>query len=261
MKNIQPVAHVIALLLCWSAMATAQLSEEDFDDVRLPGLETNVVRAQLVPLNKGVFSAGIAAIVEQVAVQEGDLVKEGDLLLSFDCDQIEAARDTAAARVKSAEATLEVNRELVKLNSVGPLEVRLNEAELEGAKGELASVNAQLKNCEIRAPFDGAVTSRAVESFQFVEEGAALLELVSRNALEVRMLMPSTTLSWLEVGSGFTMYVEELELILPGKIVRIGGAVDPVSLTIPVFGTLSERDTALLPGMSGRVEFDTSGLD
>ena len=75
------------------------------------------------------------------------------------------------------------------------------------------------------------------------------------------MLMPSTTLSWLEVGSGFTMYVEELELIMPGKIVRIGGAVDPVSLTIPVFGALSGREPALLPGMSGRVEFDTPGLD
>ncbi len=244
----------LTAFLC-SSWAGAQ-TLDDFDGDLLPGLQTNVVRAQLVPLQKGVFSAGISAIVERMAVQEGDTVSRGDLLLSFDCDRVEASHATAIARVNSAEATLEVNRELVKLNSVGPLEVKLNEAELDGAKGELAFVNAQLKHCEIRAPFDGAVTSRAVEAFQFVEEGGALLELVSKDALEVRMLMPSTSLSWLKEGSGFTMYVEELELAMPGSIVRIGGAVDPVSLTIPVFGTLQDATPSLLPGMSGRVEFD-----
>ncbi|MEM0955670.1 MAG: efflux RND transporter periplasmic adaptor subunit [Pseudomonadota bacterium] len=246
--------------MCSADKGIAQ-SLDDFETDLLPGLETNIVRAQLVPLQKGVFSSGIGAIIAHMAVQEGDVVSEGDLLLSFDCDHIEAAQATAAAQVKSAEATLEVNRELVKLNSVGPLEVRLNEAELEAAKGELASVNAQLKHCEIRAPFDGAVTSRAAEAFQFVEEGGALLELVSKNSLEVRMLMPSTALSWLQEGSGFTMYVEELSLAMPGSIVRIGGAVDPVSLTIPIFGVLSESAPSLLPGMSGRVEFSPPELD
>ena len=258
------LSHLSRLLisgfLSGAAIAYAQ-TLDDFETDLLPGLETNVVRAQLVPLQKGVFSAGISAIVEQMAVQEGDIVAKGDLLLRFDCDGIEASRATAAARVNSAKATLEVNRELVKLNSVGPLEVRLNEAELEAAKGELALVNAQLKHCEVRAPFDGAVTSRAAEAFQFVEEGGPLLELVSRNSLEVRMLMPSTALSWLTEGSGFTMYVEELALAMPGSIVRIGGAVDPVSLTIPVFGVLSESAPALLPGMSGRVEFNAAELD
>ncbi|MDJ0877176.1 MAG: efflux RND transporter periplasmic adaptor subunit [Halieaceae bacterium] len=248
--------HLTALfaLATVSNLAVSQ-PESDFAADLLPGLQTNVVRAQLVPLRKSLFSAGISAIIQGVAVQEGDTVSEGDLLLAFDCDRFEASFDTAQARVKGAEAKLEVNRELVKLNSVGPLEVKLNEADLDAARGELGAVRAQLKHCEIRAPFDGAVTSRLVEQYQFVEEGEDLLELVSRDRLEVRMLMPSTSLAWLELGSSFTMLVEELELAMPGKIVRMGGAVDPVSLTIPVFGRLDESLPTLLPGMSGRVQF------
>ena len=188
-------------------------------------------------------------------------MEKGSLLLAFDCDRIEAARASAAARVTSAEATLEVNRELVRLNSVGPLEVKLNEADLEAARGELASVNSQLKHCRVNAPFAGAVTSRVAEEYQYVEEGEEILELVSRDQLEVRMLMPSTTLSWLRKGSRFTMLVEELEVSISGEVVRVGGAVDPVSLTIPVFGVLDEAPRTLLPGMSGRVEFFGSEPD
>ncbi len=250
----------LAALIAASSTAVAQ-SESEFDVDLLPGLQTNVVRAQLVPLRKSLFSAGISAILEGVAVQEGDIVKKGDLLLAFDCDRFDAAFGSAQAKVKGAEARLEVNRELVKLNSVGPLEVQLNEADLEAARGEVDAVRAQLKHCEIRAPFDGAVTSRMVEQYQFVEEGEDLLELVSRDQLEVRMLMPSTSLAWLKLGTNFTMFVEELDLAMPGEIVRIGGAVDPVSLTIPVFGRLEDSPPALLPGMSGRVQFVETGLE
>ncbi|MEE4192392.1 MAG: efflux RND transporter periplasmic adaptor subunit [Halieaceae bacterium] len=257
MKRRLTALSVLATVSC---MATAQ-TESEFGADLLPGLQTNVVRAQLVPLRKSLFSAGISAIVQGVAVQEGDTVEKGDLLLAFDCDRFNAAFNTAQARVKGAEAKLEVNRELVKLNSVGPLEVKLNEADLEAARGELEAVRAQLKHCEIRAPFDGAVTSRVVEQYQFVEEGEDLLELVSRDQLEVRMLMPSTSLSWLQMGTRFTMLVEELDLAMPGEIVRVGGAVDPVSLTIPVFGRLADSPPALLPGMSGAVQFAETEID
>jgi RND family efflux transporter MFP subunit len=250
---------LITLAFCalLSLPVLAQSPSQHLDDVFLDG-EGSVIRAQLVPLRKGVFSAGISAIAERIAVQEGDLVEEGSLLIAFDCDGIEAARKTAQAGVDSAKATLEVNRELLKLNSVGPLEVKLNEAELAVAMGELDQTRAKLKHCEVRAPFAGAITLRAVEEYQFVEEGQAMLELVSRDKLEVRMLLPSTDLAWLRPGSSFSMLVEELDQAMPGTVVRIGGAVDPVSLTVPVFGRLFEQHEALLPGMSGRVQFDAA---
>ena len=245
---------VASILLVFSASLQAQLDEK-FSDELLPGLQSNVVRAQLVPLQKGAFSAGISAIVDHIYVQEGQEVARGDRLLSFDCDRLVAAQKMADARIDQAEATLKVNEELLKLNSVGPLEVQLNKAELQIARGERDSVVAQLKHCEVKAPFAGAITRRAVEQYQFVAEGEPLLELVSRHNLEVRMLMPSTSLSWLAIGSDFHMLVEEINSPMSGKIVRIGGAVDPVSLTVQVFGRLDEGSERLLPGMSGRVQF------
>jgi membrane fusion protein (multidrug efflux system) len=243
-----------SLFVMFSVLSHAQGAEE-FSDALLPGLQSNVVRAQLVPLRKGAFSAGISAIVDRVYVLEGEQVEKGTLLLSLDCDALDAGRTVAQARIQSADAKLTVNRELLKLNSVGPLEVQLNEAELQIAKGELDRVIASIKHCDLRAPFSGAITMRSVEAHQFVAEGDPLLELVSREQLEVRMLMPSTSLSWLRVDTQFSMLVEELNAPMTGKIVRVGGAVDPVSLTIQVFGRLQQSDSRLLPGMSGRVQF------
>jgi RND family efflux transporter MFP subunit len=254
--------HLLAfgLIILIPVSAAAQPGQSNYEE-SFSGLQSNTVRAQLVPLKKGIFSAGIGAIVEIIAVQEGDIVETGELLLAFDCDDLEASRKQAQAHLDSARATLKVNRELVELNSVGPLEVKLNEAEVDAALGELDLAMAKLKHCEIRAPFSGAITMRAVEQYQFVEEGKEMLELVSRDELEVRMLMPSNSLAWLSQGSQFTMLVEELNRVIHGAIVRIGGAVDPVSLTVPVFGSLDEQQSTLLPGMSGRVEFEATGSE
>ena len=247
MKN-KLVLVCTTLLFCGSVLAQP-------DDEFLPGLQSNVVRAQLVPLQKAIVSAGISAILKTVDVQEGEHIDAGARLLSFDCDALHAAGDIVRAKVASATAVLKVNRQLLQLNSVGPLEVALNKAELAMAEGELASVTARLKHCIVEAPFDGVVTQRVVDPHQFVAEGESLLELVSRESLEARMLMPSTSLSWLSVGSGFSMLVEELNVPMRGRIVRIGGTVDPISLTIQAFGRLTEQDERLLPGMSGRVQF------
>lgn len=241
-------------LVIFSVPLQAQI-EDEFSDDLLPGLQSHVVRAQLVPLQKGSFSAGISAIVDHVYVQEGEQVEKGARLLSFDCDALAAGKKIAQAKIQSADARLKVNRELLKLNSVGPLEVQLNEAELQMAQGELDAVTARIKHCDLRAPFAGAITMRVVQPHQFVAEGEPLLELVSGADLEVRMLMPSSSLSWMSVDTEFSMLVEELNTPMTGKIVRVGGAVDPVSLTIQVFGRLHQDDVRLLPGMSGRVQF------
>lgn len=245
---------VLSVLAVCSLPLHAQPADE-YGDGLLPGLQSDVVRAQLVPLQKAQFSAGISAIVSRIYVQEGAEVAVGDRLLSFDCDRLVAAKSIAQAKIDQADAKLKVNNELLKLNSVGQLEIQFNVADLEIARGELASVASQLKHCELRAPFAGAITLRSVEPWQFVAEGEPLLELVSRDQLEVRMLMPSTSLAWLSIGTKFQMLVEELNTPMTGEIARIGGAVDPVSLTIQVFGKLTEAQEKLLPGMSGRVQF------
>ncbi len=243
------------LLVFASCLAYGQVDADFGMDAQLPGLQTNVVRAQLAPLEKAVFSSGIAAIVQKVAVHEGEEVKRGEVLVRYDCDLLYASRDVAQAKIDSATAKLAVNEELLRLNSVGPLEVELNRAELAIGQGELDAAKAKLKYCVIKAPFDGVITLRAVEPHQFVAEGDPMLEMVSSRKLEVRMLMPSTSLAWLKSGAQFNMLVEELNQAMAGEVVRVGGAVDPVSLTINVFGKLSEPDDGLLPGMSGQVEF------
>ncbi|HMB48635.1 MAG TPA: HlyD family efflux transporter periplasmic adaptor subunit, partial [Afifellaceae bacterium] len=74
--------------------------------------------------------------------------------------------------------------------------------------------------------------------------------------LEIELLIPSRWLLWLEPDLRFEFSVDETGLKYAATVTRLGGAVDPVSQTIRVFGALEDRPPELLSGMSGTAIFE-----
>lgn len=216
------------------------------------------VRAQLVAVNKTVLSAGISAQVSRVPVVQGQTVREGDLLLAFDCASLQAQQKIYQAQQHTSQVNLAVKQRLLEFNNVSPQELDLAVAELASAEAQMEVIAVELAQCEIRAPYDATVVARQVEPHQYVSEGTPVLELNSNAALEVLVVAPSAWLRWLEVGEAFSLDVEELNERFAGTVQRLGGRVDPVSQTILVYGRLADGSARLLPGMSGDIRFQGS---
>lgn len=213
-------------------------------------------RAQLVPIERSTLAAGLSAKVAAVHYSIGESVQRGDVLVEFDCASLLAQEKIYQARKQTSEINLQVKQRLLELNNLGAQELELARAELAVASAELEVIGVELAQCTIRAPFDGTVVSRDVEPHEFIGEGEPVLELQSRDSLEVLLVAPSDWLGWLAPGTAFSFRVEETGESFSGAVLRLGGRVDPVSQTILVFGRLSEPSSELLPGMSGDIRFD-----
>lgn len=132
-----------------------------------------------------------SGIVEQVNVLEGQAVKEGDVLVRLDPRDFELMIQTANARLKQAEATLDkTSRELewetelydqglISTNELQDYTIANLDAEarVEEAKAELEQARLALERSVIKAPFDGVII--AVRSWQ----GQVILKTLQKDPL------------------------------------------------------------------------------
>jgi len=216
------------------------------------------VRALLSPAREAVISSQLAGRIVEMKEQVGMSFSRGDALVRFDCSELDARLKMAEAEQQSAELILKTKQELFKLQSAGETEVALAAAAAAKAKSQTVLQKTLMEACEIRAPFDGSVTRVAAHAFQSVNQGQALMEIVSLTSPRARMNVPSRWLEWLKAGVQFRLTVDETGRSYTGRITLVSARVDPVSQTVEIEGEV-ESATALVAGMSGYASFKRVG--
>lgn len=209
------------------------------------------IRVQISAQQQTVLSAEIAAKLINLPVKEGESFRAGQVLAGFDCAIQRAQLGKAAASADAARQTLKVNRRLAELNSISTLEVDQAAAKLRESEAEASSMRAMLAKCSVVAPFAGRIAKVHVEPHQFITQGKPLLDIVDARQLEVKLLVPSKWLAWVNKGTKFTVRVEELNRDISVSVTRIGARIDPVNQTVLLVGEVVGKVDNLLPGMSG----------
>ncbi len=216
-------------------------------------------RGLLRARSQAVIASEIAGRIVDMPFREGDRFAQGDILARFDCAVFEAQRAGAEAAERFARRQLEQKRELVRLRSAGEIEVGLAEARVEEAVAQTALQTALAERCEVRAPFAGAVVERHANVGESRTPGADLIEIIDDSDLEIRVLAPSSWLSWLAPGQAFTFHLEEAGPGIAARVEGIGASVDAASQTILVRGRFAGEPGAVAPGMSGGARFAPRG--
>jgi membrane fusion protein (multidrug efflux system) len=115
--------------------------------------------------------------LQDIFVDEGQFVKEGQLLFKIMPKIYEAELLKAQAEAKSAEIELQNTKALADRNIVSPNELAMANAKLDKAKAELALAKVHLAFTEIRAPFDGFIDRLPLKLGSLVDEGELLTSL------------------------------------------------------------------------------------
>ena len=196
-----------------------------------------------------------------IPLQEGAAFRKGDLLVAFDCARTRAELKSAEAEWRGHQTAYQNNLDLQKYHAAGRNDVQISRAQADKAAAAVEGWQAKVDQCEIRAPFDGRVADVFAHVFDLPGPTVPILRIVDPANLEVEMLVPSKAAARVSPGVPFSLAVEETGDVVPGRVVRVGAAVDPVSQTLKVVGALDRpAKTAagrapVLPGMSGKANF------
>jgi RND family efflux transporter MFP subunit len=217
-----------------------------------PATETAMeVRVQLTPRHATLLSSEIAGRISALPLREGEAFAQGQEIAALDCDSYQARLRLADAKASAAERKLEAVRLLDQRKAVGRIDLDLATIELDASQAERDLAAKDVSRCSLRAPFSGRIAELRVKRHQYVTTGEPLVEILDERELEVELLVPSRWVSWLSIGTPFTMRIEELQRDYPARVTRIVPRIDPVSQTVKLYGTPLGAHPELVAGMSG----------
>jgi RND family efflux transporter MFP subunit len=131
------------------------------------------------------------------------------------------------------------------------------------AEANVARLNQVKTYQTVRAPFDGVITMRNVDTGALVNEGATLLFRIAQTAsLRAYVNLPQSEAGSVRVGQHATLSVAELPgRKFEGKVTRTSNALDPATRTLLTEVQAANPGGVLMPGMFAQVDFSVPRQD
>jgi multidrug resistance efflux pump len=166
----------------------------------------------------------------------------------------EAALAAAEAAVISAEANERVEQAHAKQAGANRL---LAQARLQVAQAELKQTEVLMAYAVIRAPYDGIVTERLVNTGDFARSAAsgtteALFTVMRESPLRVVVDIPESDAGWVRTGLQATLSVDAIkDQTCVGVVRRTAEMLDPQMHTLRIEVEVTDPPEGLRPGMYG----------
>ncbi len=212
-------------------------------------------RAVILSLDRTVLSSEIAGEIIELSKSEGDSFKKGDTLIKIDCSVYKAQKRKIEVEKEISKLQLEKNKKLDTFGSIGTFEIQISQENYnkQQAENDIAAIN--VSRCSIQAPFDGRVASKKVSKHQSIKPQDELLEIVSIDNLEARVVVPSSWLVWLKRGMEFDLMIDETKTKIKAQVVQLDSVVDPTSQSLSIRAKLIKPFENIIPGMSATAIF------
>ena len=197
-----------------------------------------------------------SGLIQRINVEEGDAVKAGQVLATLDLEEIDAEQQRAAANYEKAAMDLERFSKLYD-DSLVSLQVKQNaQTASDNAAAELQIANFNSKLSVIRAPAEGRILKRYVESHELIQSGQPVFLLAaSKQGSVVRVGLIDKDIVKVALGDPANIVVDAY----PGR--EFSGSVSEVALstdsgagTFEVEILIDDQGFSLRSGLIARVD-------
>ena len=131
-------------------------------------------------------------VIEDIAVEVGDRVKKGDVLISLASQSQAAVLSARQAAYEDARSRYESLQKLYKAGGTSKQELDRANVQLKDESAKLRDARTTVSRTQIRSALNGVVVRRSAEKGEFAEPGRELLAVADFDRREVEMLVSPT---------------------------------------------------------------------
>jgi membrane fusion protein, multidrug efflux system len=279
-RSLGNLILAVALMFCAHASGNAQ-SIKLAKVISKPVVRTAELPGEFFPFLSVELHAKVAGYIDQVLVDRGSLVKQGQLLVQLSAPEMQArvaqaeAQVTAAeseqaqatAQLSAAESNYEKLQDAAKTSgavaendliqarqqqAAAQALVQSRQRTVEALKSNLKSQQDLIAYLRVTAPFEGVITTRYVHPGALVGPGSdvALLQLDQVSRLRLAVAVPEVEVGGIVKGATVDFKVPAYpNRTFSGVIARPAHALDMKTRTMPVELDVRNGDGLLAPGM------------
>jgi RND family efflux transporter MFP subunit len=135
-------------------------------------------------------------------------------------------------------------------------------ASIQASEASMKLADRQLRDTEIRAPFDGIVEKRLVNLGELVKTQMPVMAVVRVDPLKVIAEIPEKMAPWIKDGQPVQLHVDAYpDQTFIGKVSRISPAVNTATRAFPFEALVPNPDAMLKPGTFARVHIESGKID
>jgi RND family efflux transporter MFP subunit len=288
------LAAIVLAYLAWSGRLTAAVDVKTAKVARMfasRALTTLNASGYVVAQRKAAVSSKATGRLEHLYVEEGKVVKQGDIVATLENQDLKATLDEARANVKVAQAalanaeaelqdaTLNYNRQKalretgsVSIQSFDAAEARYRKAVamttsarfgVDRTKASVAVAEVNLEYSLIRAPFDGVILTKNADEGEIVapfgaatNAKAAVATMADLRSLMVEVDVAESSLEKIKVGGSAEIRLDAFPNDrFPGTVHMIVPTADRSKATVLTKVKFNQLDPRVLPEMSAKAAF------
>jgi RND family efflux transporter MFP subunit len=241
------------------------LSPEDVLTVASNALASGPsITGSIEPKRRADLRAEVSAVVLAVLKENGDPVKQGDLIVRLDQTAIRDSLTAAEASANAADQAYEqaerqyqrmatlIKTGVVSTQQLEDVEVRRNSAQSDRAAARTRVVTArqQLERTEVRAPFDGVISDRKVSAGDTAAIGKELVKVIDPTSLRFEGLVSADSIGQVKAGQSVWFKVHGYSSDeFTGVITRVNPAANVTTRQVEVL--VAFDDAQKQPNVAG----------
>jgi len=200
--------------------------------------------------------------VSKVLVDEGQAVRQGQVLAELDKSTVLNAYEIAKSTLNQAQDAYNRLNTLYKKGSLPEIKYIEMQTQLAQAQAGERIALKNVNDCVLHAPFSGYISKRMVDAGNNVVPGFGCFKLVKIDQVKVKISIPEKEIAEIKKGQDINFTVAALDnRSFTGKVTEKGVQANALSHTYDVRLELNNQDHVLLPGMVCSANIDVEKSD
>ena len=222
------------------------------------------ISGTLQPEAQASVRAEVGGAVLQTLAEQGERVRQGQLLARIDDATVRDQMLSARSAVNTAQSSLDVAQRqaaradaLLKAGAIAERDAELAHNQLTAAQGQVADAKSRLTNAQkqldkttVSAPFAGIVSARQVSAGDVVAPGAPLYTIVNPATMRLEASVPADQLADVHLGAPVDFTVNGYpNRRFTGRVTRINPVADPSTRQVRIIVSLPNQGGVLVGGL------------
>ncbi len=195
------------------------------------------------------LSAESMGMVASIPVEEGQQVQKGQVLVNINADVLRNNIAGVKTQLELANTVFQRQKNLWDQN-IGT-EVQFLEAKnrKESLERQLETLQSQLAQSVVRAPFSGTVEEIMVRQGEMASVGVPLVRLVSLEDMYIKADVSENYIGKLQKGDKVTVNFPSLNRTIETTLNSVGQVIDPNNRTFTIEARLPKENDLLKPNL------------